>query len=206
VRLRRGLTKLRQRTTDRSGSFDVTSGPQGPAGFQRQDGNGRRLLGKGRRVRSVIPAWRGQRTATNQNGRRPSWTAWGTLSLTGAGAVHRKRNICFLGFLAPVTGHWRRPRPCLNVAVHSQFRTDGPTFNNSGNRTYSGRRSPQSWLALGPRSSDHKESARLEYRPMALLPRRTSMRQIRLAGTVLQRAESTGCRAGADQVDARRRW
>ena len=48
--------------------FDLTSGPQGPAGFQRQDGIRRRLLGKGRRVRSVIPAWRGQRTATNQTG------------------------------------------------------------------------------------------------------------------------------------------
>ena len=48
--------------------FDLTPGPGGPAGFQRQDGIGRRSLGKGRRVRSVIPAWRGQRTATNQNG------------------------------------------------------------------------------------------------------------------------------------------
>ena len=94
VRLRRCLTKLRQRTTDRSGSFDSTSGPQGPAGFQRQDGIGRRLLGKGRRVRRVIPAWRGQRTATNQNGRRPSWTAWGALSPTVAIAVKRKTNIC----------------------------------------------------------------------------------------------------------------
>ncbi len=55
---------------------------RGPAGFQRQDGIGRRLLGKGRRVRRVIPAWRGQRTATNQTGRRPSWTAWGALSPT----------------------------------------------------------------------------------------------------------------------------
>ena len=41
--------------------FDLTSGPQGPAGSQRQDGIRRRSLGKGRRVRSVIPAWRGQR-------------------------------------------------------------------------------------------------------------------------------------------------
>ena len=98
MRLRRGLTKLRQRTTDRSGSFDVTSGPEGPAGFQRQDGIGRRLLGKGRRVRSVIPAWRGQRTATNQNGRRPSWTAWGALSLMASAAVQPKTNICTCGF------------------------------------------------------------------------------------------------------------
>ena len=79
-------------------SFDLTSGPEGPAGFQRQDGIGRRLLGKGRRVRRVIPAWRGQRTATNQNGRRPSWTAWGALSPTATGAVHRKTNTCTCGF------------------------------------------------------------------------------------------------------------
>jgi hypothetical protein len=49
-----------------SATFDSTSGPGGPAGFQRQDGIGRRLLGKGRRVRSVIPAGRGQRTAKNK--------------------------------------------------------------------------------------------------------------------------------------------
>ncbi len=98
VRLRWGLTKLRQRTTDRSGSFDVTSGPERPAGFQRQDGIGRRLLGKGRRVRRVIPAWCGQRTATNQKGRRPSWTAWGALSPRANVAVQRKTNICICCF------------------------------------------------------------------------------------------------------------
>ena len=32
------------------------------------------------------------------NGRRPSWAAWGALSLTAAGAVHWKRNICVWGF------------------------------------------------------------------------------------------------------------
>ena len=78
--------------------FDLTSGPRGPAGFQRQDGIRRRSLGKGRRVRSVIPAWRGQRTATNQNGCRLSWTAWGALSPRATVAVHRKRNTCIGGF------------------------------------------------------------------------------------------------------------
>jgi len=32
------------------------------------------------------------------NGRRPSWTAWGALSLAVAGAVHRKMNIRICGF------------------------------------------------------------------------------------------------------------
>jgi hypothetical protein len=67
--------------------FDLTSGPGGPAGLQRQDGIRRRLLGNGRRVRRVNPAWRGQRTATNRNGRRPSCTAWGARSPKAAGAV-----------------------------------------------------------------------------------------------------------------------
>jgi hypothetical protein len=98
LRLRQGLTMLRQCTTYRSGSFDLTSGPGGPAGFQRQDGIGRRSLGKGRRVRCVIPAWRGQRTETNQKGRRPSWTAWGALSPRATVAVHRKMNTCIVGF------------------------------------------------------------------------------------------------------------
>ena len=87
-----------------------------PAGFQRQDGIGRRLLGKGRRVRSVMPAWRGQRTATNQTGAarhgrhgahcRPARPLLSSGKPTFADAVFR----------APVTSHWPRPRPCLNVA------------------------------------------------------------------------------------------
>ena len=88
----RGDAELPQR------DFDLTPGPGGPATFQRQDGIGRRSLGKGRRVWRVIPAWRGQRTATNQNGRRPSWTAWGALSPNAADAVHRKSNNCIHGF------------------------------------------------------------------------------------------------------------
>jgi len=88
----RGDAELPQR------DFDLTPGPGGPAAFQRQDGIGRRSLGKGRRVWRVIPAWRGQRTATNQNGRRPSWTAWGALSPNAADAVHRKSNNCIHGF------------------------------------------------------------------------------------------------------------
>ena len=111
--LRQEVRLPRQRTTCRSGSFDLTSDPRGPAGFQRQDGIGRRLLGKGRRVRGVIPAWRGQRTATNQNGRRPSWTAWGALSLTAAGAVHRKTNICVWGFSGAGNRPLAAPAPLL---------------------------------------------------------------------------------------------
>jgi len=113
VGLRQEVRLPRPRTTCRSGSFDLTSGPGGPAVFQRQDGIGRRLLGKGRRVRRVIPAWRGQRTATNQNGRRPSWTAWGALSLTAAGAVHRKTNICVWGFSGAGNRPLAAPAPLL---------------------------------------------------------------------------------------------
>ena len=98
VGLRQEVRLPRQCTTRRSGTFDLTSGPEGPAGFQRQDGIGRRLLGKGRRVRSVIPAGRGQRTATNQNGCRPSGTACRALSPTATAAVQRKPNICICGF------------------------------------------------------------------------------------------------------------
>ena len=105
--LRQEVTLPRQRTTCRSGSLDLTSGPGGPAGFQRQDGIGRRLLGKGRRVRRVIPAWRGQRTATNQNGRRPSWTAWRAVSPGETAAVNGKTKLCTGHFLPDDTGRWR---------------------------------------------------------------------------------------------------
>ena len=70
-RLAQEVRLPRQRTTCRSGSFDFTPGPGGPAVFQRQDGIGRRLLGNGRRLRPVIPASRGQRTARQPKGTPP---------------------------------------------------------------------------------------------------------------------------------------
>jgi len=111
VGLRQEVRLPRPRTTCRSGPFDLTSDPRGPAVFQRQDGIGRRWLGKGRRVRRVIPAWRGQRTATNQNGRRPSRTAWCALSLTATVAVHRKTNICIYGFSGAGNRPFAAPAP-----------------------------------------------------------------------------------------------
>ena len=60
--------------------------------WQRHDGIGRRLLGKGRRVRGVSPAARGQRTATNQIERCPQWTALPELLLTVTAAAKRKMN------------------------------------------------------------------------------------------------------------------
>jgi hypothetical protein len=118
VGLRQIVRMLRQRTICRSGTFDLNPGPGEPAVFQRQDGIGRRLIGKGRRVRSVIPAWRGQRTATNQNGRRPSWTAWCALSLTATAAVMPKTNLCTgpLSWQLLATRFRRSSRRCLNVS------------------------------------------------------------------------------------------
>ena len=78
--------------------FDLTSGPQRPAGFQRQDGIRRRSLGKGRRVRSVKPAWRGQRTATNQTGAPPAMDGMGALSPRATVAVQRKSDTSICGF------------------------------------------------------------------------------------------------------------
>jgi len=110
-------------------TFDLTSGPEGPAGFQRQDGIGRRLLGKGRRVRRVIPAWRGQRTATNQmgaalHGRHGAHcrSRWPALS-TGKGI--------FAFGVSRGPGHGQRLRPGLNVADRHELPVEGPCLNVS---------------------------------------------------------------------------
>ena len=47
------------------------------------------------------------------NGRRPSWTAWGALSLTAAGAVHRKRNVCVWDFSGAGNRPLAAPAPLL---------------------------------------------------------------------------------------------
>ena len=117
LELRQEVRLPRQRTTDRSGAFDLTSGPGGPAVFQRQDGIGRRLLGKGRRVRRVIPAWRGQRTATNQMG-AARHGRHGAHCRSGRPLLYSgKPTFARAVFPAPVTNHWRSPRPCLKVVV-----------------------------------------------------------------------------------------
>ena len=91
-----------------------------------------------------MPAWRGQRTATNQKGRRPSWTAWGALSLTVTEAVHRKTKTCIGGF----SNGWPRPRrrPCLKVADRLEW-----SFQCRNNRAapYGPTRTPSSRATLG---------------------------------------------------------
>ena len=75
--------------------------------FQRQDGIGRRSRGKERCVRSVTPAGRCQRSATDRNGRRPSWTAWCALSPTATAAVMLKTNLC----IGPFCPGWPQNSP-----------------------------------------------------------------------------------------------
>ncbi len=116
--------------------FDLTSGPQRPAGFQRQDGIGRRSLGKGRRVRSVIPAWRGQRTATTKRA-PPIVDGMGALSPRATVAVHRKMITCFGEFSMPRRRLADRLRRIAAVAdVGSNWRVRPITdFRQTAKRT-----------------------------------------------------------------------
>ena len=123
---------LRQCTTCRSGPFDLTSGPGGPAGFQRQDGIGRRSLGKGRRVRSVIPAWRGQRTATNQTG-AARHGRHGAHFRSLRPAPSTGKGISAFGVLQG-PGHGPRLRPGLNVAGRHELPVKGLCLNVSNLR------------------------------------------------------------------------
>ena len=110
---------------------------QRPAGFQRQDGIGRRLLGKERRVRSVNPAGTWPAYCYKPNGRRPSWTAWGALSPRATVAVHRKMITCFGEFSMPRRRLADRLRRIAAVAdVGSNWRVRPITdFRQTAKRT-----------------------------------------------------------------------
>jgi hypothetical protein len=91
-------------------------------------------IARQRATRKARPSGLAWPTYCNKpNGRRPSWTAWGALSLTAAGAVHRKSNSCIYGFRVP--GHRRRRWPCWNVAVRPPSEDQGGASKVGSNLT-----------------------------------------------------------------------
>ena len=109
--------------------FRLTSGPRGPAGFQRQDGIGRRWLGKGRRVRRVIPA--GVANVLQQIKRAPPvmdgmvrTVAWGDRR-----CIPENQYLYLRVFRGP--GHGGRLRPGLNVVDRHELPFEAPCLNVS---------------------------------------------------------------------------